>query len=118
MSISEDQISQLKRKYADSEIIVDTQTMIAEADEVESCILEYARLLEDISNIVKNTNIYWLGKAGDEYRNKYFKQIQTVTEIINKLGKYPEELRLMANNYEITIAKSVTRNNNLMNDFI
>lgn len=118
MTIPVNTISDLKKKFFDASIKVDSALMMAKAEEVSLCIIKLSDTFNEINEIINRTTSYWIGPGGDKYRSVYQKRKEAVEEILVRLKEHPQELRLMANNYEEVESRISEQNSQLKVDYI
>lgn len=53
----------------------------------------------NVMTIVKNTNRYWIGEAGEEHRNAFLEQQDDIDQILARLSEHPDDLMKIANIY-------------------
>ncbi len=99
-------------------ILVDTNRMIAKADAVSSAIADVERTFHELQKVVARTTGYWIGDAGDHHRKMFFDERDDIAFILTRLKEHPEDLKLMANNFETTERKLTEINQKLRSDYI
>ena len=60
------------------------------------------KAFDEMERIVRNTNIYWEGEAGDVHRTAYQGFQEEILEIIARLEEHVTDLESMAGVYEKT----------------
>ncbi len=83
----------------DGYIKVDTAVLLAKADTVANLISRVRDNFSELHDTVTNTNSYWIGEAGDAYREKYISKQSTFEEAIRRLNENVTDLRTMAGAY-------------------
>lgn len=85
---------------------VTTETLITKADEVSENVREMSTHMSALENLVKSTNSYWIGEAGDLYRNTHQKQQVEIAKMLKRLAEHPVNLRQAAQLYEGVISNA------------
>lgn len=78
------------------EIRVEPKDLISKAGSVSESIGRMQNRLEEIGNIIRRTESYWIGEAGEQHRKMYFDQEAAQTEIMQRLGRHPNNLLIIA----------------------
>ncbi len=107
-----------KTRFQGSSILVDTNTMIAKANTVSSVISDVERTFQELQRVVNKTASYWIGIAGDHHRKMFQAEQDDITFILNRLKEHPEDLKLMAGNFELTERNLTELNRQLRSDYI
>lgn len=118
MTEFEEIVQRARGKLQGSSIIVDRNTIIEKADRVSGAISNVERLLDEIQAIVTRTSGYWTGEAADWHRKMFTDEKDEMGIILRRLKEHPENLRLMAMNYERVEGKAASQNQQLRNDYI
>ena len=111
-------ISALKARFSGSSMLVDSSQMIAKASTVSSVITDMERTFNELQRVVSRTSGYWVGDAGDHHRRMFNNDKEEITFILTRLKEHPEDLKLMANNYEVSERKLTETNRKLRTDYI
>ncbi len=80
-------------------IKVDTNVMIAKANEVEEKTKEMKKQLAEVEQMIRESGNHWLGEAGEQHRNQFYTRKADVDRLINNLAQHPVHLREAANIY-------------------
>lgn len=113
-----DMIQAVKNKFQGSSILVDTKVMVAKANVVSSVISDMERTFSELQRVVSKTSGYWVGEAGDHHRKMFNDEKDDIAFILTRLKEHPEDLKLMANNFETTERKLTETNRQLRSDYI
>ena len=97
-------------------ILVDTGRMIAKAETVSSAISDVESTFDELQHIMDRTSAYWVGEAGDYHRKMF--QKDDIAFILVRLKEHPEDLKLMANNFEVAEHGLRDVNRQLRTDYI
>lgn len=79
---------------------VDTSRLISAAGQLKDKIHKAETSYNNVMSIVKNTNRYWIGQAGDEHRSIFLDQQDDIDEILERLKEHPDDLLKIAGVYE------------------
>ena len=111
-------IQTVKNRFQGSSILVDTKRMVAKANVVSSVISDMERTFNELQRVVSKTSGYWVGEAGDHHRKMFNDEKDDIAFILARLKEHPEDLKLMANNFETTERKLTEMNRQLRSDYI
>lgn len=111
-------VSAARASFQGSEILVDTSQMVAKANVVSSAIADVERTFNELQRVVGRTSSYWIGEAGDHHRKMFNDEKDEITFILTRLKEHPEDLKLMANNFEVSERKLTGINQKLRSDYI
>jgi uncharacterized protein YukE len=87
---------------------VDTARLASAAGTLKEKIQKAETSFQNVMNIVKNTNRYWIGEAGDEHRLAFFDQQDDIDQILVRLKEHPDDLLKIAGIYEEAENKTET----------
>lgn len=79
---------------------VDTARLISAAGTLKEKIQKAETSYNNVMTIVKNTNRYWIGQAGDEHRSAFLDQQDDIDQILVRLKEHPDDLLKIAGVYE------------------
>lgn len=99
-------------------IKVETSVLKSTAGEVQSLTRTLQEDFDSLQTQVRQTSRYWIGLAGDQYRQEFDAQKQETSEILNILNKYPEDLLTMAGIYDTSEQVNVESASALPSDII
>ncbi len=99
-------------------ILVDTGRMIAKAETVSSAISDVESTFDELQHIMDRTSAYWVGEAGDYHRKMFQNEKDNIIFILTRLKEHPEDLKLMANNFEVAEHGLRDVNRQLRTDYI
>ena len=102
----------------DGQIIVTTETLVSQADEVAKLIADTENSFRDLKSLVNSTGSYWVGEAGDANRQKYNKQEPNIDVAIRRLREHVKDLKAMAGVYDTTERAAETEAENLISEVI
>lgn len=88
-------------------IKVSTEVLINKADAVSDSIRKMEECFNEMEDIIRRTNGYWIGEAGDKHRQLYSDEIPNIEEMMRRLKEHPRDLNIIAQNY-MTTEQSVT----------
>ncbi len=111
-------IAAVMARLQGSSILVDTNKMIAKANVVASVISDTERTFHELQRVVNRTSGYWVGEAGNHHRKMFNDEKDDISFILTRLKEHPEDLKLMANNFEVSERKLTERNQQLRSDYI
>lgn len=111
-------IQAAQNRLQGASILVDTSRMIAKAEAVTSVISDVERTFGELQHIVDKTSSYWVGEAGDYHRKMFRNEKDNIIFILTRLKEHPEDLKLMANNFEVTEHRLTDVNRQLRTDYI
>lgn len=113
-----DMIQNVRNRFQGSSILVDTKRMVAKANVVSAVISDMERTFNELQRVVNKTSGYWVGEAGDHHRRMFDNEKDDIAFILVRLKEHPEDLKLMANNFETTERKLTEMNRQLRSDYI
>ena len=79
---------------------VDTGRLVSAAGTLKEKIQKAETSFNNVMTIVKNTNRYWIGQAGDEHRRAFLDQQDDIDQILFLLKEHPDDLLKIAGVYE------------------
>ena len=80
--------------------------------------LQGTSILVDTGRIMDRTSAYWVGEAGDYHRKMFQNEKDNIIFILTRLKEHPEDLKLMANNFEVAEHGLRDVNRQLRTDYI
>lgn len=83
----------------DGVINVDTDRLVSAAGTLKEKIQNAETSFNNVMTIVKNTNRYWIGQAGDEHRRAFLDQKDDIDQILVRLKEHPDDLLKIAGVY-------------------
>lgn len=101
-----------------SSITVDTEAMLAKAEDVSEAIQRMEMSFQEADWIVSRTAGYWSGQAAELHRRMFTEEKEEIATILSRLKEHPRDLRLMASNYQGVEEKTTAANRGLRNDYI
>lgn len=81
------------------ELKVTPERLVEKSETVEKKIEKVKRHFETLQTLVSKSQGYWLGEAGELYRQKYKDQEANVESILNRLMEHPADLKTIAQTY-------------------
>lgn len=81
---------------------VDTAALKQHAESFKKTAKSLQSDFNELQKVVERTRYYWVGQAGDRYRQRFAAKKDTTDAILTRLVKYPQDLLTMANLYEQT----------------
>lgn len=81
------------------QIKVKTEELVAKADSVTNYIGKVSTSFESIAAIIKRTENYWIGDAGDLHRKIYNDEKANIEEMFRKMKEHPKDLKAIAGVY-------------------
>ena len=81
---------------------VDSQVLRRQAAEVEQKINRMAQRFREMDEIVRRSERYWIGEAGEQHRQAYRKDSEAAEQMLQRLRGYPPDLLKISHNYEET----------------
>lgn len=88
--------------WTSTQIKVTPEELIRKAGELQGKITKIQKEFDSLEQNVNHTVSYWIGEAGDTYRNKYKEFKPGVQEIIRRLEEHVQDLNAMAGVYQKT----------------
>lgn len=79
---------------------VDTARLVSAAGTLKEKIQKAETCWNNVMTIVKNSNRYWIGQAGDEHRSAFLDQQDDIDQILVRLKEHPDDLLKIAGVYE------------------
>ena len=74
----------------------DTDRLTAAAATLREKIQKAETSYENVMTIVKNTERYWIGEAGNEHRNAFLEERDDIDQILLRLKEHPTDLLAIA----------------------
>lgn len=81
------------------ELLVTPEVMNQKATEVERHVANMKRRFENMKTLVEKSKGYWTGEAGDQHRQNYSDQADSIDMVLRRLGEHPGDLRSIAQTY-------------------
>ena len=97
---------------------VNTNDLLASADQIESKAAEMIAEFEQISSVVSGTAGYWEGDKGDHQRNDFVSVSGDIVAALQRIRTYSETLKRIAGKYETTEKTNLEEANSLPDDII
>lgn len=85
---------------SDAALIVTPEKLKETAGEIAPIISSMAQHFSTLSDIMKRTAGYWLGDAGNHYREAYLEKEELIEEMIKRLEEHPRDLMIMGGVYK------------------
>lgn len=82
-------------------IEVDTGRLVSAAGTLKEKIQKAETSFNNVMTIVKNTNRYWIGQAGDEHRRAFLDQQDDIDQILFRLKEHPDDLLKIVGAYVV-----------------
>jgi len=83
----------------DGQIIVTPEVLLAKSEEVTTEINAMDLCIQELGNLIRKTETFWIGEAGDLHRSLFNKQKNDIDIIFRRLREHPKDLITMANVY-------------------
>lgn len=87
------------------ELLVTPEILNQKAGEVEKHVANMRRRFENMKTLVEKSKGYWVGEAGDQHRQNYSDQAESIDTVLRRLGEHPGDLRAIAQTYTATELK-------------
>lgn len=87
------------------ELLVTPEILNQKAGEVEKNVANMRRRFENMKTLVEKSKGYWIGEAGDQHRQNYSDQAESIDTVLRRLGEHPGDLRTIAQTYTATELK-------------
>lgn len=87
------------------ELLVTPEILHQKATEVETHVKAMKTRFDNMKALVDKSNGYWIGEAGDMHRQNYADQVESIEQILRRLGEHPGDLRVIAQTYSATELK-------------
>lgn len=81
------------------ELMVKPEEIIAQASEVKTNVETLEQSFNDIESKIQGTSGYWVGEAGDAFRDAYSAKVGDIQDVIVRLKSYSQALEEIARNY-------------------
>ena len=111
-------IQAAQNRLQGASILVDTNRMVVKANAVISVISDVERTFNELQRIVNKTSGYWVGEAGNYHRKMFQDEKDNIIFILTRLKEHPDDLKLMATNFQVTERKLTEVNRQLRTDYI
>lgn len=85
---------------------VNTEVLQTKGEEAYAKLRAYQTALEQIQGMMSKSSGYWVGKAGDLYREVIQSQLKTAADALAVFADYPKELLEYAGVYSETISRT------------
>jgi len=103
---------------ADITVKVESAVLRAAADNVSTLARALGDDFDRLQDLVRLTNRYWLGAAGDQYRQEFAEEKKQTDEILTLLREYPKDLLTMAGLYEEAERTNIQTSSALPSDIL
>lgn len=100
------------------EIKVTTEELVNKADSVTTYIGKVSSSFDKIAELMKKTENYWIGDAGDLHRKIYNDEKANIEEMFRRLKEHPQDLKAIAGVYTEAEKAIVNIANELPGDLI
>lgn len=87
------------------ELLVTPEVLNQKAGEVEKNVANMKQRFENMKTLVERSKSYWVGDAGDQHRQNYLNQAESIDMVLRRLGEHPGDLRSIAQTYTATELK-------------
>lgn len=84
-------------------IKVNIEELKGKAESMAAILAKMRADLQIMTDVMQRTSGYWVGEAGDKYRDLYMEEKEEITEILRRLSEHPNDLLSMAGVYRKTI---------------
>lgn len=78
---------------------VTPEVLQSKAGTVEQLIKTISNNFQNLADVMQRTDGYWIGSAGDKYRNLYKAEKEEISNMMRRLGEHPRDLLTMAGVY-------------------
>lgn len=78
---------------------VKPEDLYAKSQVVSAKVQEMRQIFINLESSLDKISRYWLGEAAEAYRIKYNEQKDSIEQILNRLGEYPDKLNEIAQRY-------------------
>ncbi len=83
----------------DVELLVTPEQLTSASSDMSNSLNAMENCVQELDQIVRATEAYWRGEAGDMYRELFLSQRDNVDESISRLKEHPRDLIEIAGNY-------------------
>ncbi|MBR0091355.1 MAG: hypothetical protein IJP92_06630 [Lachnospiraceae bacterium] len=83
----------------DGTVRVATQILAAKAESVDTLLNMMEQDFRLLGTVISRTSSYWTGEMSDEYRRDYLMRHEEIVEMMERLRRFPVELRTIAGIY-------------------
>ncbi len=87
------------------ELLVTPEILNQKASDVEKKVANMRRRFENMKTLVEKSKGYWEGEAGDQHRQNYSDQADSIEMVLKRLGEHPGDLRSIAQTYSASELK-------------
>lgn len=84
---------------ADVELLVTPEQLTSASSEMTNTLQRMKMCFDDMDQIIKATENYWMGDAGDMFRELYLSERPEIDESLARLSEHPRDLIEIAGNY-------------------
>ncbi len=81
------------------ELLVTPEVLNSKASEVERDVKDMRQRFDAMDTLIKKSSSYWIGEAGDMYRQNYESQVPEIERMLGVLSQHPQDLRAIAQTY-------------------
>lgn len=88
--------------YSDLSFLVTPEQLYTKAEQVSSEISSMKGRFDSMKSVIEKTSSYWIGDAGDHYREVYSEQEPSLEEMFARLSEHVTDLQTIAGQYVTT----------------
>lgn len=88
-------------------IVVDPEGLVAKSTDLKNKVGSLATQFEVMNNLMKRTESYWLGEAGNYHRDMYNRSVEDNETLVKRIEEYSAKLENIAMNYRSTDNKQI-----------
>lgn len=99
-------------------LIVDTNVMVEQAEKVRKLGMAISKSFQEMKDVMEKTKYYWIGEAGDLNRKLYQNHIDEIDNMLKRILEHPDDLEVMAGNYDIAEKTNTSTSQGLDSDVI
>ncbi len=85
--------------FDDLSFLAEPEALYSAAEQIRFKVQNIKNRFDEIEKIVKATDMYWVGEAGDMYRKRYAEYKPDLEEAFNRLSEYVCDLQQIAEKY-------------------
>lgn len=92
-------MAQAGTSFDDLSFLAEPKALYSAAEQIRFKVQNIKNRFDEIEKIVKATDMYWVGEAGDKYRKRYVEYKPNLDEAFNRLNEYVSDLQQIAEKY-------------------
>ena len=81
------------------ELLVTPEQLTIASNDMSNSLNQMYNCIQDLDQIIKTSETYWRGDAGDYFRNLFLNERPAIDAAIRKLSEHPKDLIEIAGHY-------------------